>query len=87
MSGNDRSSLAKRRTGRSRTAPNAEAEQMCRPSLPVERGARVYGAVGWTPNRSDRRGKRKAHQVEVRCRRELMEQRRAVGVLTCSGPT
>jgi hypothetical protein len=74
--GLDRSSLTRRRLNGSKEQPKDKASSSSLP-LPFEAGARVYGAPGWSPSRSGRKGHRSARQVEAQYRRAQMEQRRA----------
>jgi hypothetical protein len=74
--GIDRDSLARRLNGSKEVQPKDKASSPSLP-LPFEAGARVYGAPGWSPSRSGRKGHRSARQVEAQYRRALMEQRRA----------
>jgi hypothetical protein len=74
--GLDLASLARRLNGSKQEQQEAESPGPP-PSLPFEAGARVYGASGWSPSRSDRKGRRSAHQVETQYRRALLNQRRA----------
>jgi hypothetical protein len=47
------------------------------PTLPLDRGGRVYGVAGWSPAGSARRQTRVAHQVEAEHRKALMVERKA----------
>jgi len=47
------------------------------PTLPLERGGRVYGVAGWSPAGSARRQARVARQVEAEHRKAVMVERKA----------
>jgi hypothetical protein len=47
------------------------------PSLPLERGARIYGAAGWSAAGSERGRRRSARQMEVEYRKRRMAERKA----------
>jgi hypothetical protein len=74
--GLDRSVLRRHRAA-SEYEPDDDSAAVAPPALPLEPGARIYGAAGWSPTRSDRKIKRSAHEVEVRYRKALMDQRRS----------